>query len=61
MCSRPQRLHRFGEHMRGVMPDQLQRTRILAGEEFDFGVAIDRVGEIGERAVERHRDRALGQ
>ena len=30
-------------------------------EELDLGVALDRVGEVGERAVERHRDRALGE
>ena len=48
-------------HMRGVVPDQLQRARVLARDEFDLGVALDRVGEIGERAVERHGDGALGQ
>ena len=59
--SRPQILDRFGKHVRGVMPDQFEGARILAGNEFDFGVAVDRVGEIGERAVERHCDRALRQ
>ena len=57
----PQRLHGFGQHVRAVVADQLQRARVLAGEEFDLGVALDRVGEVGERAVERHRDRALGE
>ena len=57
----PQRLHGFGQHMRGVVPDQFQRARVFAGEEFDLGVFVDRVGEIGDRAVERHRDRALGE
>ena len=57
----PERLHGFGQHMRGVMPDQFQRARVLAIEEFDFCVLPDRVGEIGDDAVERHRDRALGQ
>ncbi len=57
----PERLHRFGEHVRGVVADQLERARVLAGEEFDFRVALDRVGEIGDGAVERHGDRALGE
>ena len=30
--ARPQRLHGFGQHMRGVMPDQLQRARVVAGD-----------------------------
>ena len=57
----PQILHGFGEHVRGVMPDQFERARVVAWDEFDPGVAVDRVGEIGERAVERHGDRAFGQ
>ena len=32
----PQRLHRFGQNVRGVVPDQLQRARVVAVEEFDF-------------------------
>ena len=59
--ARPQRLHRLGQHMRGVMPDQFQRARIVAGDEFDFRVVLDRIGEIGDHAVERHRHRALGE
>ena len=61
LCARPQRLHGFGQHMRGVVPDQLQRAGVVAGDEFDSGVMLDRVGEIDHRAVERHRHRALGQ
>ena len=59
--ARPQRLHGFGEHVRGVMPDQLQRARVVAVDEFDLRVVRDRIGEIGDHAVERHRDRALGE
>ena len=47
--------------MGGVVPDQFQRARIVAGDEFDLRITLDRVGEIGELAVERHRDRALGE
>ena len=54
-------LHRFGEHMRGVVADELQRARIVAGEELDLGVVLDRIGQVGELAVERHRHRALGK
>src|SRR5262249_1433640 len=50
-----------GEHVRGVVPDELQRARVLAGEELDFGIALDGVVQIRERAVERHDDRALGK
>ena len=59
--ARPQRLHRFGQHMRGVMPDQLQRARIVAIDEFDLGVVFDSVGEIADHAIQRHRHRAFCQ
>ena len=57
----PQRLHRFGEYVRGVMADQFERARIFAGQKFDLGVMLDRIGEIGDLAVERHGHRALGE
>ena len=28
--ARPQRLHRLGQHVRGVVPDQFQRARVVA-------------------------------
>ena len=59
--ARPQRLHGFGEHMGGVVPDQLQRAGVVAGDEFDSGVVLDRIGEIDHGAVERHRHGALGE
>ena len=59
--ARPKALHRFGEHVRGVMADEFQRARIVAGEELDLGVMRDRIGKVGELAVERHSDRALGK
>ncbi len=34
-----QRLHRLGQHVRGVVPDELERARIVAGDELDPGVA----------------------
>jgi hypothetical protein len=47
--------------MRGVVADQLQRARVLAGEELDLRIALDRVAQVRDRAVERHGDRALGE
>jgi len=47
--------------MRGVMPDEIERARILARDELDSSVALDRAREIDERAVERHGDAALGE
>jgi hypothetical protein len=57
----PQRLYRFGQHVGGVVADQLQRARVVAGDELDLGILLDRVGKVGERAVERHRHRTLGK
>ena len=37
--ARPQRLHRFGEHMRAVMPDQFQRSGVVAVDELDLRIA----------------------
>ena len=59
--ARPQRLHGFGQHMRAVMPDQFQRARVVAVDELDLGIARDRIVEVGDHAVERHRHRALGE
>ena len=58
---RPQRLHRLGKHMRRVVADQLERARVVAVDELDLGVGVDLFGEIGQDAVARHRDAALGQ
>jgi hypothetical protein len=54
-------LHGFGQHMRAVMPDQFQRACIIAGDELDRHVFFDWIGEIAERAIQRHRHGALGQ
>ena len=54
-------LHRLGHDMGGVVPDQFQRARIVAGDDLDLGVLVDRVGEVGEHAVERHRHGLLGE
>ena len=54
-------LHRLGEHMRGVVPDQFKRFRVLAGDEADGGVAVEHGGEVGELAVHAHGDGGLGE
>ena len=59
--ARPQRLHGFGQHMRGIMPDQFQRAGLVAVDELDPGVSLDGIVEVGELAVERHGHRALGE
>jgi hypothetical protein len=59
--ARPQRLHGFRQHMRAVMPDQFQRARILAVDQLDLRIVLYGVVEVGKRAVQRHRHRALGE
>ena len=57
----PQLLYGFGQHVGAVVPDQLERLGIGARHEFDAGIGHDRIGKIGEGAVERHGHGALGQ
>ena len=57
----PQRLHRLGQHMRGVVADQFERAGIVAGDELERRVLIDRVGKIDEFAVADRGHRALGE
>ena len=52
-------LHRLRQHMGAVMPDQLQRLRILAGDEADRRIGVELVRKIAELAVDRHRDGLL--
>ena len=59
--ARPQRLHGFRQHMGRVVPDQLQRAGIVAGDELDVRILGDRIGEVADHAVERHCHRALGE
>ena len=59
--ARPQRLHGLRHDVRGVVPDQLERFRVGARDELDRGVVGDRIGEVGELAVEAHGHRALGE
>ncbi len=56
-----QLLHRLREHMRGVVPDQLERVRILGGDDRNLGVPGDRRGQILHLAVDFDRERGLGE
>ena len=58
---RPKFLHGFGEDVRSVVPDQSEAVGAVAGDEFDAAVLVQRITEIGERAVPLHGDGALGK
>ena len=47
--------------MGGIVADQLQRARIIAGDEFDFGVTGNRISQIADHAIKGHGHGALGQ
>ena len=47
--------------MRGVVADQLKRAGIVAGDELERRVLIDRVGKIDKFAVADRGHRALGE
>ena len=61
LCAGPKRLHGFRQHMRRIVADQFERARVVAGQELDLGVVLDRIGQVDKLAVERHRHRALGK
>src|SRR5207248_593022 len=55
----PKRLHRLRENVRAIVTDQSERARVIAEYELDVGIALDRIGEIREPAIERHGHGAL--
>src|SRR5262245_35051394 len=57
----PERLDSLRQDMRRVVSDEFERAWILARYEFDLGVVIDRVAQIGEDAVKHHRHSSLRQ
>ncbi len=57
----PEPLHRLGQHVRRVVADELEGSGVLAREELELGVGVERVGEVGEHAVAHHGDGALGE
>jgi hypothetical protein len=44
----PDLLHRLGQHMRGIVPDQLKRSRVVARDEGDGAVVLERIGKIAQ-------------
>src|SRR5271157_1102500 len=47
--------------MRRVVTDELQRPRVVARDEFEGRVRLNRIGEVDEVAVAHGSDRALGE
>ena len=54
-------LHRLGQDMGGVVPDQLQRRVVFQGDDLDRRIRLDRAGEIAQFAVDPDRQRRLGE
>ena len=54
-------LHRLGQDMGGVVPDQLQRRVVLERDDFDRRIRLDRAGEIAQFAVDPDRQRRFRQ
>jgi hypothetical protein len=42
------------------MADQLQRARIIAIDEIDFGISRNRLRQVNHRAIQRHGHCAFG-
>ena len=57
----PERLHCIGEYVGSVVANEFKCARVIAVEELDFGVARNLVCKVHDRAVQRHRNGALGQ
>ena len=51
----------LGQHMSGIVADEGQSSGIVSRQELDPGIGIERITEIGNHAIPRHRDDALGQ
>ncbi len=51
----------LGQHMSGIVADEGQGPRIVSRQEFDPGIGVERIAEIDDDPVARHRDDAFGQ
>ena len=56
-----QLLHRLGQHVRGVVAQQLQRVLVGLGDDLQLGVGGDGVAEVLDLAIELHGERGLGK
>ncbi len=59
--ARVEPLHRFRQHVRRVVADQLQRLRVAPCHEAHRRVVLDRPRQVEQRAVDAHGQRRLGQ
>ena len=50
--ARKKLLHGLGQNMRAIMAHQFHALRIGGGHHRHFGIAIDRHGQIGQRAID---------
>ena len=57
----PKRLHGFGKDVRCVVADQFERAGIVARDELERNVTIDRISEIDKLAIADHRHSPLGE
>jgi hypothetical protein len=58
---RPQFLHRLGEDVRRVVPDQPEPVGAVAHHELDPAVGLQRIGQVGKDPVPLHGDGLLGE
>ena len=58
---RPELEHRLGEHVGGVVADQLERLRGVGGDDLDLLAARERAAEVAQLAVGLDRERRLGE
>ena len=54
-------LHRFRQHVGGVVPDHGQRIRVAARDEHHRGVMVQRAGQVLQRAVHLHGQGGAGE
>jgi hypothetical protein len=54
-------LHSLRQHMRRVVPQQLERIGIARRHDADLRIAIDHMGEVDHLAVDAQRQRGLGE
>ena len=57
-----QRLHRLGQHMRKVMPGQLERIGlVLRGDQRQLRIAVQRPHDVAQFAIDPRGERRLGK
>ena len=54
-------LDRLGHDVRGVVTDDFEPVRLVAGDDRDLGVMVDDGREVARAAVKLQRDRRLGE